>query len=284
MTQTLHTLLSEYPDVKSNKALVGAFREVQEGIKELVDDVQKAGDLYEDDKRKLTHLAGIGLMVEFLAHELGRSTDNAMNVLRDIRQDQASAERLDILAEELKTINKRLSILDPMTTTRRQRKVDFDLTDLVQEIFESHEGQFKRHAIRHEIVSMDGGKAPELIVRAVKGMIIQVIENFISNSVYWLKIQKLDDAGFKPKITVRIDRGKQRFFFTDNGPGIFEEIAEEVFEPFVTYRRPQTGRGLGLYICREIAEYHGATLRWSERYRAHKEKLNTLEFVFGEDK
>lgn len=284
MALTLNALISEYPDVKSNNKLIGAFREVQHGIKELVDDVKKAGDLYEDDKRKLTHLAGIGLMVEFLAHELGRSTENAMNVLRDIRQDQASAERLDILAEELRTINKRLSVLDPMTTTRRQRKTDFDLTDLIEEIFESHEGQFNRHLIKAEVVSLDGGKPPALVVHAVKGMMIQIIENFVSNSVYWLKIQKVDDKDFKPKITVRIDKGNDRFFFTDNGPGIFEEIAEDVFEPFVTYRRPQTGRGLGLYICRDIAEYHGASVRWSERYRARKEKLNTLEFAFGVEK
>ena len=284
MALTLNALISEYPDVKSNKKLIGAFREVQDGIKDLVDDVKKAGDLYEDDKRKLTHLAGIGLMVEFLAHELGRSTENAMNVLRDIRQDQASAERLDILAEELRTINKRLSVLDPMTTTRRQRKTDFDLTDLIVEIFESHEGQFNRHSIKAEVVSLDGGKPPALVVHAVKGMMIQIIENFVSNSVYWLKIQKVDDKDFKPKITVRIDKGNDRFFFTDNGPGIFEEIAEDVFEPFVTYRRPQTGRGLGLYICRDIAEYHGASVRWSERYRVQKEKLNTLEFAFGVEK
>lgn len=281
MAQTLHALLAQYPAIKSNRTLVGAFREVQEGIRELVDDVKKAGDLYEDDKRKLTHLAGIGLMVEFLAHELGRSTENAMNVLRDIRDDEASAERLDILAEELKTINKRLSVLDPMTTTRRQRKTDFDLTELIEEILDSHEGQFKRHGIQYEIISLDGRRPPECVVRAVKGMIIQVVENLVSNSVYWLKIQKIDDKAFKPKITVRIDAPKERFFFTDNGPGIFDKIAEEVFEPFVTYRRPQTGRGLGLFICREIAEYHGATIRWSERYRTHKEKLNTLEFAFG---
>lgn len=284
MTHTLTALLAQYPAVKNNKTLVGAFREVQEGIRDLVDDVKKAGDLYEDDKRKLTHLAGIGLMVEFLAHELGRSTETAMNVVRDIRNDEASAERLDLLAEELKTINKRLSILDPMTTTRRQRKTDFDLTELAMEILESHEGQFKRHGIRWEVASIEGGKPPELIVKAVKGMIIQVIENFISNSVYWLKVQRLDNAAFKPKISVHIDAKKERFFFTDNGPGIFEETAEEVFEPFVTYRRPQTGRGLGLYICKEIAEYHDAKIRWSERFRVHKEKLNTLEFSFGAEK
>jgi signal transduction histidine kinase len=260
------------------------MREVQDGIRELVDDIRKTENLYEDDRLKLTHLAGVGLMVEFIAHELGRATDNAMAVLRELSDDkraEALQDRFDVLAEELKTINKRLSVLDPMATTRRQRKTRFDLTDLCKELIESHEAQFKRHDIEAEVVNMEGERAPELMVNAVKGMVIQVIENLVSNSLYWLKVQEQDRKGSKLKITVHIDKSHPRFFFTDTGPGIFEEAAEDVFEPFVSYRRPETGRGLGLYICRQIAEYHDATIRWSERFRVHKNKLNTIEFSFG---
>ncbi|MBW3625606.1 MAG: PAS domain-containing protein, partial [Armatimonadetes bacterium] len=43
--------------------------------------------------------------------------------------------------------------------------------------------------------------------------------------------------------------------FTDGGPGIREEIAAHLFEPFVSGR--PTGTGLGLYSCRRIAQEHG---------------------------
>ncbi len=287
LTATFNAVLNQYPQVKTNKRIVGAMREVQDGITELVDDIRKAENLYEEDRHKLTHLAGVGLMVEFIAHELGRATDHAMLVLRELSDDKrASAlqDRFDVLSEELKTINKRLSILDPMATSRRQRKSRFDLTELCGDLFESHDAQFARHEIQVEVLSMDGGKAPEFNVNAVKGMMIQVIENLVSNSLYWLKIQAQDRKGSTLKITVHIDKSNSRFYFTDTGPGLFEEAAEDVFEPFVSYRRPETGRGLGLYICRQIAEYHGATIRWSERFRVHKNKLNTIEFSFGDGK
>jgi signal transduction histidine kinase len=45
---------------------------------------------------------------------------------------------------------------------------------------------------------------------------------------------------------------------TDDGPGIPAEQAEQVFDAFYTTR--QKGTGLGLALCRRIAETHGGTL------------------------
>ncbi|MGH8355099.1 MAG: sensor histidine kinase, partial [Pseudomonas sp.] len=44
----------------------------------------------------------------------------------------------------------------------------------------------------------------------------------------------------------------------DRGPGIPEDIAGHVFEPFVS--RDSTGTGLGLYIASELCECNQATL------------------------
>jgi two-component system sensor kinase FixL len=49
----------------------------------------------------------------------------------------------------------------------------------------------------------------------------------------------------------------------DTGPGIAPELAERLFQPFVTTKR--TGMGLGLSICREIVEAHRGHLVASAR-------------------
>jgi two-component system sensor kinase FixL len=44
----------------------------------------------------------------------------------------------------------------------------------------------------------------------------------------------------------------------DTGPGIAPEVAERLFQPFVTSKA--TGLGLGLSICRELVEAHEGRL------------------------
>lgn len=49
----------------------------------------------------------------------------------------------------------------------------------------------------------------------------------------------------------------------DSGPGPKPEVAERLFEPFVT-GKPE-GVGLGLAVASQIAEAHGGSLRWSRQ-------------------
>lgn len=57
-------------------------------------------------------------------------------------------------------------------------------------------------------------------------------------------------------IRSRIEREQVVIEVEDTGPGISPEIADRLFEPFVTYGKPH-GTGLGLAICKRIVEDHG---------------------------
>ena len=68
-----------------------------------------------------------------------------------------------------------------------------------------------------------------------------------------------------------------RFRVTDSGRGVAQEIAADVFEPFVTTKSGSAG--LGLHLCRRIIEGHGGrighdktaegTVFWFELPAAH---------------
>src|SRR5262249_22265518 len=49
------------------------------------------------------------------------------------------------------------------------------------------------------------------------------------------------------------------FFVADTGTGIAPEIAQQLFQPFVTSK--PNGMGVGLSICRTIIEAHGGHIK-----------------------
>ena len=55
--------------------------------------------------------------------------------------------------------------------------------------------------------------------------------------------------------------GSPYILVSDNGPGIPEEISEEVFLPFYTTK--QEGTGIGLCLSRQIMRLHGGDLKLS---------------------
>ena len=60
------------------------------------------------------------------------------------------------------------------------------------------------------------------------------------------------------KVIVARETGAIALYVADWGPGIAAEVRERLFEPYVTSR--QRGSGLGLAVCRRIADEHHATI------------------------
>ena len=245
-----------------------------------MNEAQGLADSFESGHTKLLNLAGLGLMVEIIAHELNRATRHTLKTLADTDEltlDEDVESVFETLESQLKTLQKRLRILDPMSTAGRQVKEKFDLVAWVKEILSSHEAQFWRHNIKCSVEVKPASRATKgFPVKMVKGMIVQIMENLLSNSVYWLKQQKMIEKGFSPEIVVTIGTQEKEIQFTDNGPGVPTFRKEEIFQPFVTTKPPGEGKGLGLFISREIAKYHGASIYMSEEQAVHNNRLNTF--------
>ncbi len=254
--------------------------EAVDSLENMMDEAQALADEFERGRSQVIHLAGLGLMVEFLAHELNRATQHALGTLADGRGagQGLSSSSMQNLELQLKTLQKRLSSLDPTTTSGRNRKQTFDIAVLAQQVLDGHAGELQRHGVAAGPVKVFP-RAQAVDVKMVKGMVIQVLENLLSNSIYWLKQQQRVERDFVAKIIIELDADERILRVTDNGPGVSEEDAAQLFKPFFTRKPPGEGKGLGLYISREIAHYHEASLELSEERRIHKNKRNTFALI-----
>lgn len=238
---------------------------------------------YEDDRSKFVHLAGIGLMVEFILHEIGRSSQRALDAIGDIDENllgRTDIAALETLQNQLATLSKRVDTLDPLSTSRRQTKSTFDIMEVINQIVDGRRQQFSRHGIE---VNLAGPRRP-MKIKAVRGMLIQIVENLVENSVYWLKVEGRRRRGFHPRIEIEVDAGARELRFSDNGPGIAPSNAEEIFEPFKTSKPPGQGRGLGLYISRELARYHDWSLSLDTDEVNENDRLSTFVLELGDSK
>lgn len=228
-------------------------KEALEVLKRL-DEVQKQST---QDREQFVYLAGIGLMTEFIFHELERAVRHTMEVIATVG---ATPESITTLRDQLQTLYKRVAAFDELTGEKRQTKSRFDLRQLVREVLRNHEREFKRHDIELALNLPER----EYEIRAVRGMVIQILENLVVNAAYWLKRQAEYEenfgGGFKPKLIVTVDPETRRMIVQDNGPGVPVSRKDRIFQPFVTTKPSGMGKGLGLFIARDMAEYHGWSL------------------------
>jgi PAS domain S-box-containing protein len=104
--------------------------------------------------------------------------------------------------------------------------------------------------------------APCPPITGLAGEIQQLVSNIISNAIDALPHRGTlnIDASF---VTL-IGSESIRLTIMDDGPGIAPENLKRIFEPFFTTKK-DVGTGLGLWVCKEIAERHGGSVQAHSR-------------------
>lgn len=125
-----------------------------------------------------------------------------------------------------------------------------DLTALVRRVVDGFAGRSP------EVVFEDDGGA---VLAEVDGELVRLlVQNLVDNAV---KFSRPD--GGPVEVRLRTEEGGVELLVSDDGPGIPEEDAERIFEPFVKLdpaRGHRRGYGLGLNLCRRVVEAHRGTI------------------------
>lgn len=257
---TLRRLRGRVPE---ESATINAVMDQLAEVEEAWERAKQALNAHDSEIERYIHLAGVGLMVELIAHELARSTDDAL-VLLGNKKTANSPAQLDVLKAQLLTVNRRVRVLDQLSIPGRQRKYVHGVNDLVEIMVEFYEAKAIRHGIALSANLEGRGSFKH---RVEKGQVLQILDNLLSNSVYWLD-RRLDRT-VKPEIQITVDASHHCVRVTDNGPGIPETTGERVFDAFYT-TKSEDGRGLGLFIAKRLAEENDIVLTLlSPEYGVH---------------
>lgn len=280
-TQSLKEIRSQYKgEAQLLRDVKDAFIEIKEAHQRAVQRILTI----EEEKERLTQLAGVGLMVEVIAHELTRATELTQSTLKDLgRQhiDANAAAALRTLGQQIKVIQKRLQTLEPLSITARFRRSKMRLAGIVDYVLEGHAAQFERHKVNYRLSNQSD---LETVGFVIEGHVVQILENLINNSVYWLDLERKEHPSFQPQIRIRILSNPSRIIFFDNGPGIPKSRYDSVFEPFFSTKSGGKSRrqGLGLFIARQNAEALGGSLNLIDICKPHDNRYNTFQLELKE--
>lgn len=191
-------------------------------------------------------LAVIEFSAARLTREAARDAGDIQRVAQAIQRSVRCAERLVRDLREIETEG----LLDVYPFSVRPARV------AAVELLSDAVAAAEPLAINHTLIAEE---APDLpVVWADAERIRQVFGNLIDNAV------KYSPPGGAITVSARAERDEVHFLVADRGPGVKPEDRARIFAPFWRAdAKDRNGRGLGLWICRQIIESHGGRI-WVE--------------------
>jgi PAS domain S-box-containing protein len=161
-----------------------------------------------------------------------------------IERMQSAARRMQVLINDLLSFSR--------VTTKAQPFVRVDLSAVAREVAKDLEVRTHESGGSLHIGALPVIDADPLQMR-------QLLQNLAGNAL------KFHRPGVPPRVAVQgeIENGRCRITVADNGIGFDDKYAERIFTMFerLHSREKYEGTGIGLAICRKIAERHGGEIR-----------------------
>lgn len=254
-----HTLEEVLQILKESRSVLDQANEVlcnSSYLSEALTIIKPKLDALNEQLNDFSELASLGLISEMITHDLsqisnrlmakGQDLDNLLKINATITKEQLYST-VDFIRSTVSSLRTQMRHLDPSLKYNREKKDKFSVSMLLKnEELPYYADKFQRYGIDCTIIPEN-----DFEVDFNKGRIMQVFDNLINNSIYWL-LHRHKTITNHPCITIRVD--KPWVYIYDNGDGVDPFVADTLFEPFVTRKPRGEGRGLGLFIVRQLLD------------------------------
>jgi signal transduction histidine kinase len=248
------------------RALVQELQSLLQRLKQLeptANSIAARLEILEEQLVQFSELAGLGLTAEALSHEIHTVADRLAERTKALNDnlrkrgvvDAKIVSYTEYVNSAISTLRKQLSHLAPSLRYVREHKDLINLHEFFTELQEFYSsGRFKTSGVQVVLEKA----FDDFAILINKGKLTQVVDNIILNSEYWLREATRRGDIASPKIMIRSKRPFVAIY--DNGIGIDPSIETSLFQPFVTTKPKNIGRGLGLFIVRELLDSSGCSI------------------------
>ncbi|HKA98508.1 MAG TPA: ATP-binding protein [Streptosporangiaceae bacterium] len=221
----------------------------QQAVDRLIQNIDGAESIIQDREHRLQvmlHLAATGLAAERVAHEFGRQVRAAVDALKDVRDLLRPVDRkgpaITAIETALQTLRNEFRVLAPYESTERaQRTRNTSVAEIAELALTLNEDALTASGIA------SGVEGRDFTVKVRPSSLVQVLDNLVHNAWYW--VGTLPEGKLR-RVAVLLSPNDNKILVADTGPGISEESASHVFDPFFSMRAG--GKGLGLHISTEL--------------------------------
>jgi|HubBroStandDraft_1064217.scaffolds.fasta_scaffold00025_45 two-component system sensor kinase FixL len=265
-------------ELSGRRLFTGFVRDLTE--RQLVE--KRLQDL-QSDLLHVSRLSAMGEMAAALAHELNQPLTAVINWTRAARRmlgagsETGQARALDFIDNAVGQADRAGQIIRRLrnfVSKGENEPRSEEVNAVVEEAIALALVGARERNIR--IALELGSDLPLVIIDKVQ--IQQVVINLVRNAIEAMAAVEVRQLG----ITTREGDGVVEVAVADTGPGLAPEVAEQLFQPFVTTK--QKGMGIGLSICRSIVDKHGGRLRATPRPDGGMIFSFTLPVIPGDDR
>lgn len=196
-------------------------------------------------------LTQLGMAIEIIDHEFQATIRSLRNNLQRFRAWADVNEQLADVYHGIRVsfehLDGYLTLFTPLHRRLYRSEVEIKGRDIARFLFDL----FEERLARREVEAFATRSFRDHSFSGYPSTFYPVFVNLLDNAIFWLR-------DHEPPRTIRLDVEDGAMIVADNGPGVSHGDREAVFE--LGFTRKPGGRGLGLYISRDVLSRAGYEL------------------------